>query len=116
MIDGRLERGLTALIMAGTAEIAEALLAAGATVNVASAAGVTPLMRAAGSGRPDVVRVLLGAGADANAKRDDGRSAADFARDKLEFFEQNREGCKPGAAEKRIEEYRDVLRLLGAER
>lgn len=114
MIDGRLERDLRVLMMAGTAEIAEALLAAGAQVNVASATGVTPLMRAAGSGRADVVRVLMNAGADASARRDDGRMAADLARDKLEFFEQNREGCKPGAAEERIEAYRAVLRLLGS--
>ncbi len=67
MIDGRLERGLTALMIAGTAEVAEALLVAGADANAASADGVTPLMRAAAGGRVEVVRVLLAAGADANA-------------------------------------------------
>ena len=114
MIDGRLERGLTALMIAGTAEVAEALLAAGAEVNAASADGVTPLMRAAGSGRVEVVRVLLAAGANANARSDAGHVAADFAASKLEFLLKNGAGFKPGHAEKRGNEFRKVLRLLGA--
>ncbi len=115
MIDGRLERGLTALMVAGTAEVAEALLAAGAEVNAASAEGVTPLMRAAGSGRVDVVRVLVAAGADVDARSNDGRSAAEVPCSKIKLLLEKSEGIKPGQAEKRIEEYREVLRMLGAE-
>jgi hypothetical protein len=111
-IDGRLDRGLTALMVAPTAELAKALLAAGAEVNVADEHGVTPLMRAAGSGRLGVVKVLLQSNADAEAKCSDGRSAADFAHSKLEFFTENIEGCRPGKVEQRIASYRDVMRLL----
>lgn len=113
MIDGRLERGLTILMMAGTADIAAALIAAGADVNAASETGVTPLMQAAGTGRADVVRVLLQAGACAAARNANGMNAADLARGKMDFFVQNLNGCKPGEGEKRIEAYREVLRLLG---
>jgi hypothetical protein len=111
-IDGRLDRGLTALMMAATAEVAKALLDAGAEVNVADGHGVTPLMRAAGSGRVGVVKVLLQSKADAEAKSSDGRSAADFALSKLEFFTENIEGCVPGKVEERIASYRAVLGLL----
>jgi hypothetical protein len=113
MIDGRLERGLTVLMMAGTADIAAALVAAGADVNAASETGVTPLMRAAGSGRVNVVRVLLQAGADTAARDANGMHAADLARGKMDFLVQNLKGCKPGEGEKRIEAYREVRRLLG---
>lgn len=111
-IDGRLDRGLTALMVAPTAEVAKALLDAGAKVNVADGHGVTPLMRAAGSGRVGVVKVLLQSNADAEAKSNDGRSAADFARSKLEFFTQNIKGCRPDKVEQRIASYRHVMRLL----
>lgn len=111
-IDGRLDRGLTALMVAPTADIAEALLDAGAEVNVADEHGVTPLMRAAGSGRVDVVKLLLSSHADAEVKSGDGRSAADFARSKLEFFTENIKDCVPGKGEERIAAYREILRLL----
>jgi ankyrin repeat protein len=111
-IDGRLERNLTAMMVAPTEEVARVLLDAGAEVNVADGNGMTPLMRAAGSGRVGVVRVLLERGADAGAKLGDGRCAADFAQSKLEFFGENVAGCKPGAAEERIATYAEIVRLL----
>jgi hypothetical protein len=111
-IDGRLERGLTALMITGNAEVARALIAAGGDVNAANADGVTPLMRAAGRGKAELVRVLLEAGADATARSGNGRTAADFARDKLSIYESNVDGFKPGMRETRIAEFHEVLSLL----
>ncbi len=115
-IDGRLDRGLTALMFASTADVAKALLDAGAEVNVADERGVTPLMRAGGSGRVAVAKVLLESGADADAQSAVGHTAADLARSKLDFFTQNIEQCKPGKAEERIHAYREILRLLDERR
>jgi ankyrin repeat protein len=68
-------------------EVARVLLAHGANVNFRQGEGVTALHEAAQSGDTDIVRMLLDAGADPNAragKLDDGRSgqsALDMARD-----------------------------------
>ena len=70
--------GVTALMLAanrGNTEIARALLAAGAEVNVKDGSGQTALTRAADSGRTDIVRDLLAAGAEFNAKDKNGRTA-----------------------------------------
>jgi ankyrin repeat protein len=48
----------------GNEPIAQLLLRAGADTNAASAAGQTPLIRAAGQGHLAIVRALLAAGAD----------------------------------------------------
>ena len=115
-IDGRLDGGLTILMFAPTADVAMALLDAGAEVNVADGRGVTPLMRAAGSGRVEVVKVLLERNADTDARSADGRTAADFARSKLDFFNQNIELFEQGKAEERIHAYREILRLVDERR
>jgi ankyrin repeat protein len=58
------------------------LLDAGAKVNAQDVRGMTPLMLAIGTDRPDVsvVRLLLERGADANVKSKAGETAADWAR------------------------------------
>jgi len=48
------------------------LVAAGVDVNVCSSNGRTPLIYAALRAQPDVVEVLLQAGADVDAQADDG--------------------------------------------
>lgn len=111
-IDGRAERELTALMCARSGKVAQALIDAGAEVNVHDAIGVTPLMRAANRGEPEVVRLLLRAGASAAARSTNGRSAVDFATDKMNFFLEQGAGFKEGHAEKRIEEFREICRLL----
>lgn len=51
------------------------LIKSGADVNVQGANGLTPLMRAAGQGRPDIVEILLQAGANIDAKDIEGKTS-----------------------------------------
>ena len=60
----------------------DALLRAGASVEALQAGGYEPLHRAAATGRVAVVERLLAAGADRDAEADDGRTAADLARER----------------------------------
>ncbi|MHB2026904.1 MAG: caspase family protein [Elusimicrobiota bacterium] len=73
----------TALIRAaliGDAQVAQALITAGADVNAQDPVfGQTALMWAASSGNAAVVKALLAAGADAGAVNMDGKTAADLA-------------------------------------
>ena len=68
------------------AEIAKALVAAGADVNAASRKkgtrlfGATPLMFAAGKGCDDLVQLFLDKGADINAKTPEGFTALSLAK------------------------------------
>lgn len=57
------------------------LLEAGADVNNRQVKGNTPLHSAAQLGDTDTVDLLLAHGADADLRSDDGRSAADYARE-----------------------------------
>ena len=80
----RTDAGLTALHYAafqGNLTVVNLLLEAGAPVNVADDRGLTPLMMAANSRNKsaEVVRALLGRGADVHAKDEFGRTAADWA-------------------------------------
>lgn len=111
-IDGRVERELTALMCAGSVEVARALLDAGAEVNVQDAGGVTPLMRAARRGKPELVELLLESGALAAAQSASGHFATDFARAKIDFYKQNKAMLKQGSAEPRIKQFEEVCRLL----
>jgi len=75
----------TALLYAvvyGGYDAVKLLLDAGAKVNVQEVRGMTPLMLAIGSDRPDprVVRLLVERGADVNIKSNDGETTADWAR------------------------------------
>lgn len=64
--------GLTALMAAANAEVAEALIARGADVNVKGPTGLTALTHAVDWNRIDVALVLLARGADPNAKGSSG--------------------------------------------
>ncbi|HUQ16508.1 MAG TPA: ankyrin repeat domain-containing protein [Candidatus Saccharimonadales bacterium] len=65
----------------GDREIALALIAAGADPNAKQRHGWTPLHGAAGSGDRAVIGALLTAGADPTLANDDGKRAADIARE-----------------------------------
>ncbi len=112
MIDGRLERELTALMFAPTAAVATELLEAGADVDASDENGLTPLMRAARSGRPNVVAVLLQHGATPVRQSAQGHIALDFAKDKCEFWKENSLDAKQNAVQDRIEKYQEVIALL----
>lgn len=62
--------------------IVEALLDAGAPVNVPHLGGGTPLHTAAFTGDAAVARLLLARGADPMARTDDGKTAVDVARER----------------------------------
>lgn len=75
-------QGATALIMGagtGDAELAKALIAAGASPNQAVTGGLTPLMAAAVKGQESYATALLDAGANPNATMADGWTALHFA-------------------------------------
>jgi ankyrin repeat protein len=77
--DGLDEEGGTALLRAcvwDRVEVARLLLDAGADPD---AGGSAPLRMAAGSGRPELVRLLLAVGADVERRDDRGHTALDFA-------------------------------------
>ena len=89
--DGNVKNGpvavgnLTALHFAvanGSAEEVKLLLDAGATVDPRDVRGMTPLMFAVSSDRPnaDIVRMLLAKGADASIRSNIGESTVDWAR------------------------------------
>jgi ankyrin repeat protein len=59
----------------GHCAVIELLLSAGADVNVRSASGWTPLMRACNTGKLAAARLLLAAGADTDARNDEGYTA-----------------------------------------
>jgi thioredoxin-related protein len=61
-------------------EITRMLIDAGADVDIRNSGGVTPLMQAAGQGRRDIVKLLLGAGARIDYKDYQGNSAKDWAK------------------------------------
>ncbi|MBL9162832.1 MAG: ankyrin repeat domain-containing protein [Planctomycetaceae bacterium] len=114
-ISGRLDRGLTALMFAATAHVAQTLLDAGATVDATDEHGVTPLMRAAARGGAEVVKLLIQRGANPKAKSKTRTTAADFARSKLEMFAGHVVG--PGGVvdqkvKDRVDAYQAVLDLL----
>lgn len=62
-------------------------------INQADSDGVTPLMQAAAAGHADMVYVLLNAGAQADAKNNEGKTAADLASNS-----STREACLYGEA------------------
>ena len=72
---------LHAAVAARDIEIVRLLLDRGADSNARQQVGYTALMGAAGAGRDDMVSLLLAHGADPALRSDDGKSAADIARE-----------------------------------
>ncbi len=63
-------------------ETARLLVEQGADVNMAQAGGYTPLHQAAANGRADLVQMLLDAGADRAMLCHQGKTPADYARER----------------------------------
>jgi len=74
-------RPLHSATAAGHGAIVALLLKLGADANALQAGGFTPLMAAANLGNDPVVNMLLENGADTTIKAEDGRQAADFAKE-----------------------------------
>jgi ankyrin repeat protein len=116
-VDGRMEVERVALHYAHSFDTAAALIKAGADVNVADAAGTTPLMCAAFHGHTLVVRALLAAGAAPLARQQKrrgrkARTARELAESKADFFRETICDKNREAAERRLrcyEEIRDIL-------
>lgn len=63
-------------------ETARLLIAQGANVNIEQAGGYTPLHQAAAAGLEDLTRLLLEAGADPGCRCHQGKTPADYARER----------------------------------
>jgi len=107
-VDGRIEVGVVALMLAGSAPIVEMLLGAGADPKAKMEDGRTVLMRLIGVAPSDVIRRLIDAGADPAARANDGRAAADIVRWKLEWFRK----FTPDKVLEHQEDLRATLSLL----
>lgn len=74
-------QAIHAAVASRNAESVALLLERGADVNARQQLGYTPLMGAAAAGRQDLTDLLLGNGADPSLLSDDGKTAADVARE-----------------------------------
>jgi len=72
---------LHAAVASRNPETVAILLEHGANVNARQQVGYTPLMGAAAAGREDIVQLLLDHGADPSLMSEDGKTAADVARE-----------------------------------
>jgi ankyrin repeat protein len=63
-------------------ETVRLLLAHGADVNATQAGGYTPLHQAAAAGLEEMTQMLLAAGANPEARCDQGKTPADYARER----------------------------------
>ena len=68
-------------LLRGTLAQSALLLGAGADPNARQQVGYTPLMGAAAAGRDDIADLLLEKGADPALVSEDGKTAADVARE-----------------------------------
>jgi ankyrin repeat protein len=110
-VDGRIDAGVVAMRNAHSVPVVSALLDAGADPNIQDQRGRTPLMTMVLSSEPDVVEVLLAAGAKADLRTADDRTAADAVRARLQWC---RDLKSPGPPVfERIGTLKRILELLG---
>ena len=111
-VDGRVEEGIVALMLAQSAEVITALLGAGADPNLTDEVGNTPLMRCVLIAPPEAIELLLQAGADAAAQNGDGLSAADVVRKRLEWLENSGADLRMPTPRKRKQSLESILAML----
>jgi ankyrin repeat protein len=88
-VDGRVEEGVVALMLARSVDVLDALLEAGADPNLADGEGRTVLMRVATFVSPQAVQALIKAGADPTARDQGGLRAADIVHRRLDWLLAN---------------------------
>jgi ankyrin repeat protein len=111
-VDGRVEEGLVALMLAQSVPVMKALLDAGADPNAADSIGRTPLMRCALAATPEAIDLLLKAGADASARSREGYTAADAVRKRLEWLKDSWAHLKQPAGAARKTKLETTLSML----
>ena len=88
LLDRLLHAAVKAMVQPDGAVVAALPDAAAAIdLNHPTNSGTTPLIIASYCGKPEVVRVLLAAGADKDLRNNDGQSALDFA------IKQKKDAC-----------------------
>ena len=112
-VDGRVEKGIVALMFARSLEVVTALLEAGADPNVQFEDGSTPLMRAVLATPPSAVEALLAAGANPQAKDRRGLTAADLVRRRLDWLRSSQASESP-KGKKRAADLERILAILSA--
>jgi ankyrin repeat protein len=110
-VDGRVEKGIVALMFARSLEAVSALLEAGADPTIEDEEGTTPLMRAVLAAPPTAVQALLAAGANPEARNRRGDTAADLTKRRLDFLRDNQASRTP-KGRKRMADLQETLGLL----
>ena len=111
-VDGRVDEGVVTLMYAHSAEVALALLGAGADPNAQDMEGRTALMRAVVAGTIEQVKVLIAAGASVTARDRRGATAADVVRAHLQWLEDFQSSLKEREAKVRKTELESILATL----
>lgn len=116
-VDQRIEQDFTPLFYAASRQIIDLLVQFGADVNAVSATGLSPLMRFAHFGEPERVDALLRHGADCSLRQfpkrgRKARTALEFARDSLAFWESLPKAELTPETEILIEDHRRTVDIL----
>lgn len=111
-VDGRVDAGLVALMLARSTAVATALLEGGADPNARDAEGRTPLMRVAFAASSEVVERLLAASADPSVRSNSGHTVADVVENRLRWLRRHRAELRRPHADHRIATLERVLTLV----
>jgi cytohesin len=112
-VDGRVEKGIVALMFARSFEVVRVLLEGGADPNVHDEDGRTPLMRVVLAAPPAAVEALLAAGADPQVRSRRGDSAADLVMRRLDWLRSSR-ASDSAKGKERMANLERTLALLAA--
>jgi ankyrin repeat protein len=112
-VDGRVEKGVVALMFARSLAAVTALLEAGADPNLQDEEGATPLMRAVLATPPAAVVALLAAGANAQHRKLSGDTAADLVSRRLDWLRSS-QALETAKGRKRMAELEQTLAILSA--